>query len=310
MKMKKWIHLGILLITSLSLNEISAMPLVIEKNLEVMREEPDQMADIKEQGTFRVFSWEHKPIEDYLEAAQICNQLNINEFYQYIPNLDFLETPTNIAAFVAGLKEHTENKVEVAFLTGEAYWYSRPEIIMKRIDYLTTYNENEGKDAPIKKIILDIEPWTLGEHIQWYQTYIETLETIYAYAKEQGIQVGMVIPFWLDTYEAIPDGIHLLETIFDCSDEVIVMNYNRYVFEEAMDTEVAIAKRKQKKIISAAECQPVNSQYGVTEHITYANDGLEVLERDWKKLNEKYQYEELGFAFHHYEAMKKLLEEC
>ena len=93
-------------------------------------------------------------VEDYLEAAQICNQLNINEFYQYIPNLDFLETPTNIAAFVAGLKEHTENKVEVAFLTGEAYWYSRPDIIMKRIDYLTTYNENEGKDAPIKKIIL------------------------------------------------------------------------------------------------------------------------------------------------------------
>ena len=301
------IRIGILLIVSLQLSEVSAMPLGLDKSL--VSKDYEEIEIWKEmEENLQVFSWEHKPMEVYLEAARICDQLNINEFYQYIPNADFLETPSSIATFVAGLRENTKNRVEVAFLTGEAYWYSRPDIIMKRIDYLTTYNGREGKNAPIKKIILDIEPWTLGEHTEWYQTYMEALKTVYTYAKERDIQVGNVIPFWLDTHAEIPNATYLLETIFDCSDEIIIMNYNRYVFESAMDTEIAIAKRKQKKIVSAAECQPVNSDYDVTEHITYAYVGLEALEKDWEKLNEKYQYEGLGFAFHHYEAIKKLLE--
>lgn len=256
----------------------------------------------------QIFSWTQQPMLDYEEAATLCQALEIDEIYQYIPNAYFFDEPIAIASFVEGIKEESGEQVEVAFLTGEPYWYSRPDIIKTRIDYLATYNQKEGQNAPITKIVLDIEPWVLGEEVRWENHYKATLKSIYPYAKEKGIEVSLVIPFWLDTNDKIASGNSLLRTIFDYTDEVVVMNYNRYVFDTAMDTEIKLAKEKGKRIISAAECQEVNEAYGVIEHITYANEGLDILQQDWNKLSKKYQYDQLGFAYHHYEAIKALVE--
>ena len=119
----------------------------------------------------------------------------------------------------------------------------------------------------------------------------------------------MVIPFWLDTSEDITDK-DLYVSIIENSDEVVVMNYNQNGYYTAMDDEIEQAILNDKVIYSAAELQAPNDEYGVTDNITYYDEGLDKLFEDWKKLQEKYpDYNKLSFSYHNIEALKILLQE-
>ena len=256
-----------------------------------------------------VFSWDETEITDSEEMIKISKLLGINEIYQYIPHELFSSDDTILADFVSKLRD--EAGMKVTYLTGDPSYYAKPDSIKRRINYLLTYNEGSGKDAPITSIALDIEPWTDADikDTDYSTTFKQTLEEIYTYAHDNGIEIVMVIPFWLDTSEDITDK-DLYVSIIENSDEVVVMNYNQNGYYTAMDDEIEQAILNDKIIYSAAELQAPNDEYGVTDNITYYDEGLDKLFEDWKKLQEKYpDYNKLSFSYHNIEALKILLQE-
>ena len=255
-----------------------------------------------------VFSWDETEITDSEEMIKISNLLGINEVYQYIPHELFSSNDTILADFVSKMRDNAGMKV--TYLTGDPSYYAKPDSIKRRINYLLTYNEGSGKNAPITSIALDIEPWTSDDikDTDYSTTFKETLEEVYTYAHDNGIEVIMVIPFWLDTSEDITDKT-LYTSIIENSDEVVVMNYNQNTYYTAMDDEIEQAILNDKVIYSAAELQQPNEQYGVTDDITYYDDGFDALFEDWDKLKEKYSdYDRLSFSYHNIEALKVLLQ--
>lgn len=273
-------------------------------NINVLQKEESKIGYKKS-----VFSWDETEINDPDEMIQVSNLFGINEVYQYIPHELFSSDDTILADFVTKLKN--EAGMKVTYLTGDPSYYAKPDSIKARIDYLLTYNQGSGKEAPITSIALDIEPWTDDsiKDTDYSTTFKETLEEIYEYAHSNGIEIIMVIPYWLDTAESITDK-SLYVSIIENSDEVIVMNYNQNVYYTAMDTEIEEAIKNDKVIYSAAEFQAPNDTYGVTSDTTYYDDGFDTLYDDWKKLKEKYpDYDKLSFSYHNIESLKILLRE-
>ncbi|MGN1013489.1 MAG: SpaA isopeptide-forming pilin-related protein [Clostridia bacterium] len=255
-----------------------------------------------------VFSWSESEITDSADMIKIANLFGLTEVYQYIPHELFSSTETTLADFVTKLENETNNNMKVTYLAGDASWYAKPDSIKRRINYLLTYNSGTGKDAPIDTIALDIEPWTLGLTEDYSATFKATLEEIYPYAKENGIKIVMVIPFWLDTSDDIADKT-LYTSIIENSDEVVIMNYNQNAYYTAMDNEIQASIDNGKIIYSAAELQAPNDTYGVTDNLTYYEDGLKKLFEDWRKLEDKYpDYNELSFSFHNINSLKILLD--
>lgn len=257
-----------------------------------------------------VFSWDETRITEADKTnnmIQVANLFGLTEVYQYIPHELFSAPETTLADFVTKLRDETDNNMKVTYLTGDASYYAKPDSIKRRINYLVTYNEGTGKDAPITSIALDIEPWTLDLTEDYSTTYKQTLEEIYPYAKEKGIEVTMVIPYWLDTADSIADKT-LYQSIIQNSDDTVIMNYYQKAYLTAMDTEIEEARNNGKTIYSAAELQAPNDKYGVTDEVTYYEEGLEQLFSDWKKMEDKYNYENLAFTFHNIDSLEILLD--
>src|SRR5699024_9402108 len=126
-----------------------------------------------------VFSWDETEITDSEEMIKISKLLGINEIYQYIPHELFSSDDTILADFVSKLRD--EAGMKVTYLTGDPSYYAKPDSIKRRINYLLTYNEGSGKDAPITSIALDIEPWTDADikDTDYSTTFKQTLEEIY-----------------------------------------------------------------------------------------------------------------------------------
>lgn len=253
------------------------------------------------------FSWNESNVNDPTDMISICNLLGIDEIYQSILTEDLRNNPQVVAEFVKRVKSESNYNTKITYLRGTADWYAKPSSIKKRMDYLVTYNSNVDEEAKIDSIALDIEPWTLGLTEDYSTTYKNTMSEIFAYSKEIGIKVVVVIPFWLDTADSVQDK-ELYTTIIQGADEVVVMNYNKKAsIKSAMDNEIQAAIDNGKTIYSAAELQdPIT--HNLEETITYYNDGLDVLHSDWKKLQDKWpEYDQLSFSYHNIEALKKLL---
>ncbi|MBO5476662.1 MAG: hypothetical protein J6A15_02780 [Clostridia bacterium] len=273
-------------------------------NIEVLQ------AEMSKIGANRsIFNWDESVIEDPTTLIKAANLLGLNEVYQYIPSEMFSSTETTLADYVTTLKNETNYNMKVTYLHGDAAWYAKPDSIKKRINYLVTYNSGTGINAPIDSIALDIEPWTLDLTEDYSATYKATLEEVYTYAKEKGIKIIMVIPFWLDTSDSIEDKT-LYTSIIQNSDATVVMNYNQNAYYTAMDTEIEESINNGKVIYSAAELQAPNDEYGVTDNVTYYEEGLTQLFEDWERLQNKYpDYEDLSFTLHSLTGLKALLEE-
>lgn len=251
-----------------------------------------------------MFSWKHDDLTtDYQYMSVICDTLELTEVYQ---SFRWNSLDESVATAIKYLQTNTKNNVKVCYLCGEAAWYNT-EDALAHINKIIEYNNEIGSNAKINKILLDVEPWTLGlETSVWLSSYTAMLANAKDAANNANLTLGVVVPFWLDTSESINDQ-SVYKSIIDNSDELYVMNYNRRAYEDAMDNEVVYCKTLNKPIYSIAECQEPNEEYGVTDYLTYYNVGLNELNSNWLQLKNKYNYSNLNFAYHDYQAMKSLV---
>lgn len=259
------------------------------------------IVNVNEKG---MFSWKHDDLTtDYEYMSNLCDYLGLTEVYQ---SFRWNGLDEDVVTGINYLKNNTKNNVEVGYLCGEASWYNTTDA-KAHIDKIATYNNGIGANAKITKFLIDVEPWTLDlETNVWLNDYVNMLSDTYNYAKNNNLTFGVVIPFWVDTASKINNET-VYKTIIDNSDEVHIMNYNRNTFDTALDNEVAYCKTSNKSIYSIAETQEPNESYGVTDDLTYYNVGLEQLNTDWQNLKDKYNYSNLNFAYHDYQAMKTLI---
>lgn len=248
-------------------------------------------------STKGLFSWDYADCykDKRQELSAIVDQMGISEIYQ--SNLFDLEE-TVCKEYISYL--HQEKGVKVYALTGDPSWYNKIEDIEKQIDDVVNYNKKEEVDSKIAGIVLDIEPWVLGEGKWDERTLANTLKKASKYTQGKGLELVVVIPFWLQPKN--------LETIIANCDKTIVMNYNLYSPVDFIREEVALAKAYGKPILSAAETKEPEEAYGVLEHTTYYNAGIEKLLEDWQSIEEAYEYEGIGFGLHDLKALKLFLQ--
>ena len=231
--------------------------------------------------------------------ARAANVLNLTELYQLIENITtFTQTQFDeLSDAIYNLKCATKHNIDLVYLDGAAEWYADPAPAKACIDKIVEFNTSNKNNITINKIMLDIEPWSAGI-TGWYPVYQVTLLEIYNYCKSKNLELLLCVPFWLDNGidPTIVTDFHKI--VIDLCDAYVCMNYNKNAYLTAMDIEMEYIKEKNKYVYSAAECQPVNDQWGVTENLTYYNDGLDVLYSHWRNLYDKYAYDKLGFAIH------------
>ena len=75
--------------------------------------------------------------------------------------------------------------------------------------------------------------------------------------------------------------------------------YNTYSNEE-------IIKKYNKQIENIAELQ-IPGPHGVTDDITFYNDGIEACYNKFEEINEEYNYDLLTFSYHYYKPVEKLV---
>lgn len=250
-----------------------------------------------------VYSWHiTELLDETLMVADLCNNFKINEIFQEIPS-NYLND--DLAKTINELQNNVPKEIEISYLCGDPSWYKDSSYGKLKIDELVNYNFNYGANYKIEKIVFDIEPWVLGKS-NWEEDLLKTIQEIYYYANLKEITVLFTIPFWLDTSEDINNEI-IYKEIIKNSHGIIVMNYNRYVYDEAIDNELCYAKENGKIIYSAAETQPPTNAYGVYDSTTYYNIGLDRLKSDWDYLKNKYQYSNLGFVYHDLSSLKNII---
>lgn len=283
--MKKFKQLMILGILTMS---IGSQPLLLGAT--------NEERHVLEMNTKGLFSWDYTDCysDKRQELSLVIDQMGVSEIYQ--SNLFDLDESAR-KGYINYLQQ--DKGVKVYALTGDPSWYNKVNIVQKQIDEVATYNKGKDTSDKIAGIVLDIEPWVLGEGKWDEKTLANTLKKAYKYSQSRGIEFVVVIPFWLQDKN--------LETIIAHCDKTIVMNYNLYGPVAFIKEEIALAKAYNKPIISAAETKKPEEAYGVLEHTTYYNVGLQKLLEDWQSIEDAYEYEGLGFALHDLKALKLFL---
>lgn len=111
---------------------------------------------------------------------------------------------------------------------------------------------------------------------------------------DSSLPIYVCIPFWMD--EDVQDGI------IKEADGIVVMNYSKGNERMNIEEEMAMADEYGKTILTAYELQPVGD-YGLQDYNTYNEDGLDVVEENYK---EQFTGTDVGIAFHNFDMMRKL----
>ena len=243
-----------------------------------------------------LFSWKKEQTTAEMREDTLfwLRKFEINELYQ--SGLFRIENDTLIN-FVGELNS---KGINVYNLTGDATWFNKVDSFKKRIDQVKEYNSVVEKDKQIKGVVFDVEPWVLGEGNWTQKEFAVTVKVVYAYARECGVEMVMVIPFWLEPETS--------DIIIANSDKTIVMNYNIKAPVKFIKEEIDIAKKYNKKISTAAETKKSSDEYGVDSTTTYYYVGADRLKADWKAIDDEYQYDGLEFALHDMTSIKDFYE--
>lgn len=243
-----------------------------------------------------IFSWKNAQCATSMreDTYYWIDKLQLNEIYQ--ANI-FRLSSSETKEFVTDLK--VNKNVSVYDLTGDASWYNKPEEFIKRIDRVKNYNDTVGSESKVKGVVFDVEPWVLGDG-NWSQSeYANTIKKAYDHAKTVGVEMIMVIPFWLEPVNS--------EIIIENSDKTIVMNYNIKAPVKFIKEEIELAKKYNKKISTAAETKKVDADYGVDTSTTYYYVGVDRLKQDWTEIYNTYEYDKLEFTLHDFNSVKEFI---
>ena len=178
------------------------------------------------------------------------------------------------------------------------------------IDEINSYNNSSS--YKIKGLTIDSEFHTLesfrnltnDEQIEVFSNYVNAIKEAYVYAKNYNLDFVVCIPVWLDRLD-----INLLDSLIkDGCDYVQLMNYTKSNMVESIAEEVEIAKKYNKKIENIAELQEPGN-HGVTNEISFYNDGIEACNNKFIEIDNYYSYSLLTFSYHYYKPLISMIEE-
>lgn len=259
---------------------------------------------------FGIFSWNEEMMsEDEAQNLSVClERTNISTVYQQFSEEMLLSEEASAEDFIDRMKK---DNVQVYGLMGQAEWaYDRDgKNLIDNMDYIATYNEKQAKDARIKGILVDVEPYLLKEwdegweaRAQLMEGFLSGMEHAYGYALKNQLEFWVCIPTFYDSTNK-----DILEALISrCCDGVAVMNYNRTDEYGQMAMEIGFAREYGKGIICIYELQKPG-RHSLEDINTYANEGLDALWQSSERLKRQFGYERLGFAYHYYKPLKEML---
>jgi len=265
--------------------------------------------DEKPQKGFGMFSWNEDILaEEHSEELSECiGKADVTLIYQ-----QFSESSFQNGTASSFVKEMQRENVEVYALMGDAKWTyeNGGDRLIEHVEHVVTYNKSQDSKGKIKGVMVDVEPYLLGEWDEGedvrkvlMQDYLNCIQRGYTYAVRNGLVFLVCIPTFYDATS--PDVLERL--IADACDGIAVMNYNRTDEYGQMEREVDLAREYDKKVICIYELQE-SGLHDLEEINTYAGEGLQKLWESADSLKQEFGYEKLQFAYHYYEPLKALLE--
>lgn len=245
-----------------------------------------------------IYSWDDTiyQIENRVDTFVNLEKLNISTVYQSIDNDELYSD-----AFVSFVQQSNRMNIDIAYLCGEASWAEDVQAkgMKEEIDKIVTFNQAIGPEAQIEWINFDVEPHLTSKwndnRDELMERFVAAMSEAYSYAQSKGIKVTLCIAHWLDNqYEEIVE-----ELIKNACDEISIMNYDRNDEVANMDSELAMAKKYNKRIVCIFEFQKPG-KHDLEPFNTYYDLGVEVAKERFEELREIFDYDGLSFAYHYY----------
>ncbi len=271
-------------------------------------------------GPAGLFSWSAETVNKTDgELFKLMKEQGLTVLYQNISSKNSRQEQMSI--FV----ESAMNEgITVYYLTGDASWGLDPdgERLCEAVEEAAAYNrrikrkflerrEEDGKQwttiPQLAGIVFDIEPYTLKE---WdknpekvMKSFVSGMKEAYALAQDYGLEVIACIPWY---YDGKGQQKGLEELIKNGCDRIAVMNYYRGAEVKNIATEVELAQKYGKGIITIYELKKADG-HGVKEINTYYNSGLAALKKSYASVLEAYPEQTISIAYHDYRALKEVL---
>ncbi|MED5018026.1 hypothetical protein P9847_12005 [Paenibacillus chibensis] len=181
------------------------------------------------QGLKATWVWQTELIEDGGEKLlDFARQQGINLIYLQI-NRDLPN-----ATYETFIQHAHEGGVAVHALGGDPGWALsvHKDRLLGLADWTMNYNASVPADNRFDGIHLDIEPYVLP---QWetdqgevISSWMNNMQAFLDRAKGKGLELGLDIPFWFDSY-VTPEGGGLNEWLMTAFDQVTVLAYRNVV---------------------------------------------------------------------------------
>jgi hypothetical protein len=198
-----------------------------------------------------------------------CVQERINGFTISVLYLNPLENGSN--TFDTNAETLAKDNIVAWYLLSAISPYPSYEYIENQIEKIEEYNSLHVKK--ILGISLDVEPWVefaeqnSEANQESWQEYLDFLEHVKSMLDIKGLELSVMIPFWLDNIpKAFVSERPLNEEIIDRVDEVVVMAYSNDVnriLEYAQSSLFYADTQKNKRVKIAIEME-ANENSGIS----------------------------------------------
>lgn len=274
-------------------------------------------------GEAGLFSWSAEEVNKTDgKLFSLMKEEGINTLYQNISSKNSRQEQMSVFVETA-----MENDITVYYLTGDASWGTDPKgaKLCEAVENAAAYNrriqrkflERRKKDGKpwttvpqLRGIVFDVEPYTLPA---WDRnpgkvmaSFVSGMKSAYAKAKENGLEVIVCVPWYYDK-KGQTKGLE--ELIKNGCDSIAVMNYYRGAEIKNIATEIELAHKHGKGLITIYELQQADGR-SVKEINTYYHSGLKALRENFQKIIKAYPERSVSVAYHDYRALKKVVEEA
>ncbi len=260
---------------------------------------------------FSLFFWGVENV-NFEEFDEVVTALQIETIYVGSESPD-KPLDLNSNQFKLTFAHSKQNKLNmyVIYDQNHADFNQNETEIQTLIDKVDEFNKNSN--YKISGVAVDWEFHTTEEYknltsneerVSMLQDYVNVMKTTYTYAKEKNQKFVACIPTF---YDKLNESC-LEEIIKEGCDYVQLMNYEKANMIENMAKEMEFAKKYNKHIETIAELQkPTENHGGITEEITFFNDGIDKCQDKFDEIDDHYNYRELDFCYHFYDPVLELI---
>lgn len=247
-----------------------------------------------------LFCWDKEVLDAPDELFDVMKEFELTTLYQHIPKS---ADRGDVRAF---LKKCEEHGIDVYLLTGDPKWGLDPlgEDLLDEIDRVKAYNRGLEENECIRGIMADVEAYLTDE---WdgdpggvMDTWADAMSAARAEVQSRGLSIFACIPYYLDEKESADGLKRLLE---DGCDGAAIMNYFRRNEAEHIRKEMELLDGKPVAVVY--ELQKAGD--GISDMNTYHDLGIDAVRESAAALKLEFG-DELKIAFHHYGALKELMD--